>query len=958
MIQPDSIDLEPNHVLDLNAPKGAKWEIESGSLAVFLCELARENARHPLLTLKAGDLVPALPHRTNAKYGIRAVALEPVRLRFFDHEQSSAALSADPERESTRQLEAIQNVTVAIPLFEEAQSDVTTSSRVDEQTLTLEAGQTFRAPRNSPCWVRVENGEALFMGMPDAVVTNAFGAVPAVSRFWLVAKTPLQLRKIAALDVQDFGPDRRSALREYFSHFLESISEQAAEQQEKRFRDREIQINNRLNSSTERIGQIQDPALSAIPADWPALSKACAEIGRYQGITFRPPLAIDETTGEDLLQSIARASNVRARRVVLDGEWFREAATPLLVFEKSGEHAALSPVALIPKQSGGYEKVNPDGSRGALDTAQRARLAEVAYVFYTPLPAGAVTIQSLLQLMWQTSKRGIAAIFLYALAVSFLSLALPEANKQLIENIIPAGDRTQLFHLGAGLFAIVCSIALFAMVQGLATLRLNSQIDHAIQSGLMDRVLRLSTRFFRKFSTGDLALRVMAMQQIQALVGAATIKALLSSLVSVLTLIVLFRYSPTLALAGVALGVVSYAVTIWSCVRMYAVGSALLETRGSNFGLVVELIAGISKLRVAGAERRAFAFWTERYATEKEQSNRQREIQDGMELALGTLGTLSLFVILALGAPLLTAQPQAMSVGEFLAFYFAFGQFLAGVTGICQHAQALVGAMNLWRRAEPVLREEPETNPAATDPGLLRGAIEIDRVSFRYNEKGPRILDKISLSIQPGQFVALVGPSGCGKSTLLRLLLGFEKSESGSLYYDGQDLSGLDLGALRRQIGVVLQNGRISGGTIFENIQAGGILSRDQALEAATLAAFDKDVEQMPMGLHTVLSEGGETLSGGQRQRLLIARALAHKPRIIYMDEATSALDNETQRTVTQSMDRLKATRIVIAHRLSTIRNADYIYVMDRGRIIQHGAFDDLVKCEGLFKRLVQRQMA
>jgi ABC-type bacteriocin/lantibiotic exporter with double-glycine peptidase domain len=269
----------------------------------------------------------------------------------------------------------------------------------------------------------------------------------------------------------------------------------------------------------------------------------------------------------------------------------------------------------------------------------------------------------------------------------------------------------------------------------------------------------------------------------------------------------------------------------------------------------------------------------------------------------------------------------------------------------------ILGIVPLWERAKPILQTKPEYEPHRVNPGQLQSGVVLERVTFRYRDEGLPVLDDITLCAQPGEFVAIVGPSGSGKSTIVRLLLGFETPNSGRVYYDGKDLASLDLVAVRRQLGVVLQSGRIGSGSIFENITAGALVSHEKAWEAARMAGFAEDIEQMPMKMHTVISEGGTNLSGGQKQRLLIARALVNQPKIIVMDEATSSLDNRTQGIVVESLDKLKATRIVIAHRLSTIRHADRIYVVEAGRVVQVGTFEELVQQEGLFAQLVARQM-
>jgi ABC-type bacteriocin/lantibiotic exporter with double-glycine peptidase domain len=264
----------------------------------------------------------------------------------------------------------------------------------------------------------------------------------------------------------------------------------------------------------------------------------------------------------------------------------------------------------------------------------------------------------------------------------------------------------------------------------------------------------------------------------------------------------------------------------------------------------------------------------------------------------------------------------------------------------------------LYERATPIFEALPEVSNTNRQPGDLSGAIEMNHVSFRYHPDSPLVLRDISFALKPGQFVAIVGPSGSGKSSLLRLLLGFERPEAGVIYYDGQDLADLDIQAARRQIGVVLQSARLGSGTIFDNIVGSGPFTLDDAWDAARSAGLEQDIREMPMGMHTVVSEGGGNISGGQRQRLLIARAMVKKPRIFLFDEATSALDNRTQAMVSHSLDAFSATRVVIAHRLSTIVHADRVLVVEKGIVVQSGSYEELSEREGLFRELAKRQLA
>ena len=250
----------------------------------------------------------------------------------------------------------------------------------------------------------------------------------------------------------------------------------------------------------------------------------------------------------------------------------------------------------------------------------------------------------------------------------------------------------------------------------------------------------------------------------------------------------------------------------------------------------------------------------------------------------------------------------------------------------------------------------PETAGGRDDPGTLTGRIELRDVVFRYTEDGPAVLRGLDLTIDPGTMVALVGSSGAGKSTITRLLLGFDSPESGQVLFDGRDLKDLDPTLVRSQMGVVVQNGKITRGSILKNILGGTSTDEDLAWAAAEKAAMAEEIDAMPMKMQTIIDPGN--ISGGQAQRVLLARALVHSPRILILDEATSALDNTSQAIVTKAMNELAGTRIVIAHRLSTIMSADKIIVMDKGRAVESGTFDELMAKDGAFTALVKRQTA
>jgi ATP-binding cassette subfamily C protein len=429
----------------------------------------------------------------------------------------------------------------------------------------------------------------------------------------------------------------------------------------------------------------------------------------------------------------------------------------------------------------------------------------------------------------------------------------------------------------------------------------------------------------------------------------------MSGLISAFSFVLLFYYDWKLALLATGLSLVLVLAIALTSYLQLGHQRVLGAIGGRLSGLVLELINGVSKFRVAGAEARAFAYWAGEFAGQRRVSYRARSVNNALLVFNAAFPVVTSMAVFA--AMMFWLDPKP-SIGSFLGFNSAFTQFITGVLAIGTACATVIQIVPLFERARPILEALPEADENKADPGELSGAIELNNVSFRYLENGPPVLDDISLQIRPGEFVALVGPSGSGKSTLLRLLLAFDAPEAGAILYDGRDLASLDPRGVRRQIGSVLQNGRLMSGNVFENIVGSSTLTMDDAWEAARMAGLDEDIRQMPMEMQTVISEGGGTLSGGQRQRLLIARAIVHRPRIVFFDEATSALDNRTQEIVSKSLEGLAATRVVIAHRLSTIVNADRIYVLQNGRIVESGTYRELMQRRGLFSELARRQIA
>ena len=683
------------------------------------------------------------------------------------------------------------------------------------------------------------------------------------------------------------------------------------------------------------------------------LLAAAGAIGRALGMPIHPPAQSGNL--QNPVEAIARASRIRVRQITLRGQWWQTASTPLLAYTIGD-----CPVALLPA-SGGYEIFDPlDQIRGTIDQRSASAIAPTAYIFYRSFPAQIHPL-TLLQFALGKHWRELILIVLTGIATTLLGMLIPQATAMLIDQVIPSGDRSSLAQIAFGLFAVAVGSLVFQLAQGLAITRLETFADSTTQAAMWDRLLNLKSTFFRQFSIGDLNSRVSGVSQIREQLSGTVLKTLFSGIFSLLNLGLLFYYSGSLAVVAVAVALIYVIVTIVSGVLTVRKFRPLLEQQGQLFGVMVQLIDGVAKLRVAGAEARAFAYWGKQYSQQLHLILSTQAIEDILAVINKVLPALTNAILFGLAVTMLQqsqAQGGSFSTGTFLAFNTAFGALIGGVTGLSSTVIDVLEIVPLWQRAQPILQAIPEADASKIDPGRLTGKLTIDQLSFRFRADSPLILDRVSFRAEPGEFIALVGPSGSGKSTLLRLLLGFESPESGSIDYDDRDLASLDIQAVRRQLGVVLQSGRLMSASIFDNIAGNALMTLDAAWEAAQMAGFAEDIAAMPMGMHTVVSEGGTNLSGGQRQRLLIARALALKPKILLFDEATSALDNRTQAIVSASLDRLQVTRLVIAHRLSTIRNADRIYVLQAGRIIQQGSFIELANQAGLFAQLMARQMA
>ncbi|MDJ0516391.1 MAG: NHLP family bacteriocin export ABC transporter peptidase/permease/ATPase subunit [Trichodesmium sp. MO_231.B1] len=674
------------------------------------------------------------------------------------------------------------------------------------------------------------------------------------------------------------------------------------------------------------------------------------------------------------LQEIVKASRCRMRQVKLRDKWWQKNSGALLGWLELEN----IPVALLPRQNQ-YFLYNPKTQTSIpINKKVAATLSSTAFTFYRPFPFQVKNVWEIFLFAIKSYELDGIKVIVLGIIISLMGMITPQASAILVNNAIPDSDKLLLWQIGLGLLAVTVGKSLFSLLQGIMSIKVSQGMEINLQSGIYDRLFQLNPIFFREFSTGDLLTRIAAISQISNLVNSAVITTIFTGVFSLLNLGLMFVYSRKLALIVLIIGLISFLITLISGIILIRFEREQEKLSGKIQGLTVQLINGIQKLRVAAAEVRAFAVWGKKYQPQIQLNNRIFQINDIISMINEVVSLVTSILIYWFTIQIIIYAQQtgtpSLNIGTFIAFNSAMGVFLSGVTSLSNTITDVIGIVPLWERAKSILDSPIEYNPNLANPGELQGGISVDNVTFSYHQKSKlttetadknlseinvtTVLHNISLEVKPGEFVAIVGPSGSGKSTLFRLLLGFEQPQTGNIFYDGKNLAELDLEAVRQQLGVVLQNGKVMTGSIYENISSGELVSPQTAWEAAQKVGFADDIEEMPMGMHTVISEGGSNLSGGQRQRLLIARALILEPKILLFDEATSALDNKTQAIVTESLEQLNVTRVVIAHRLSTIRNADVIYVMSQGRVVQKGGFDELMEEGGLFRKLVSRQLA
>jgi NHLM bacteriocin system ABC transporter ATP-binding protein len=942
------------------------WFIDRGAVNLFLVEsedgVERAAPRH-LLRRESGWLLPGVASDHGSADGDPTLSLiakgSPGTL--LKRLPASLLSEVDP-RELAEQTDTwLAAVTDTLSRF---------AIRLPRPTELAEPGSTRTL---APCTLSVGRGVAwvsepapgasLFMGIVDPAECSPTGGpraglIPLTRTSWLslfdeatlsakstetLAKEGVLMPALASFHTAAFALERHNRrLATVDDANLERARTMSRRTAEKVARQRLLNIYDR---PVERDAAGEDTALA----------DALQVIGRREGIDFRIPARSGPSESPVGLVDVLDASGVRARRVRFKtaGNWWRGDSNAMLAFRATGGR----PVALLPGRFGRYREVDPVTKRIARVTAERAgTLADEAWVFYRPLPAGVVKPGDLLRIALHGSAADLARLVLAGLPGGLIKLLPAFALGFVAHRVAAGGSAGALYVAALALAGFGLLGALLHLFQSAAMLRFEGRSASRVEAAFWDRLMRLPPRVLHRHPAGDLAMSGMTFQNLRDGLQGVVADSLLSTVFLLPVFGVIFLYDATLGLVALLFSLVSLLITVFLGLRQIAPYGRMIRAARRVAGRLFQIVGGISKLRVESAEGSAYAIWARDYRQQK-RAELELSALEGHSRAFGAA-----LPFLAGGVLLLTVMTlpdRTVPLGDFLVVYTVFIAFQAAVARLGESFGTVAAMLPAFDQMRPLLTAVPETEGEGEPVEYLGGEVLFDRVSFRYDADGPLILDDVTIRARPGEFVALAGESGAGKSTLFRLALGIDRPSAGAVYYDGRDLKHLNLKQVRRQIGAVPQSVRLHPLDLWDNLVShhDGV-ANDDVWTAVRIAEVEKEIKGMPMGLLTMVGTSGAVLSGGESQRVTIARSVIGNPRIMLFDEATNWLDNESQARVMRNLAGLTCTRLVIAHRLSTLEQADRIYVLQAGKVVQSGSFSDLMEVDGVFRELVKRQIA
>ena len=717
----------------------------------------------------------------------------------------------------------------------------------------------------------------------------------------------------------------------------------------------------RLKSTMDR-GAV--PSWRDLPDDrLPPVVRACMQIALHMGCDpASVPTRLPRDATRKPEQVFAHVAGLGIRPVFLDPGWWMSGVGALLAFRAEDQ----APVAIIPQRKGFVAFVHSAGATlGPVEvTAEFAsQLTKTASQFYATLGPNDTTIARFLKFAIKGSGGDYLRALVVTLIATLANLAVPIATGVLVTYILPGNNRLALLFIGLVLLGTTLTSAACSFVVSNLLLRAETRLGARALAGVLDRCLKLPVQKFREFTSGDLADRILSVGDLQSVLSGAGVSSIIAGCFSVVYLAVMMWVNPEAGAIGAGLLLVAVLVAILLSMRRARLAATIMEGQGRLSSMVLQFIGGVETIRGASAEQHATLRWLNRFKAVRHATMRTRRLDLIFDIFASAfpMGCMMMFWVMFLpheAGALVSGHAGAtasIQIAEYLVFNSAFVTALYSVLELGERLGDLASLKSTLGRISPILEATSERMGDREQPGTLTGQVKLNDVRFSYPGHANEVLSGVSISIEAGQCIAVVGPSGSGKSTLLQLILGLRTPDAGVVLFDGKPLERLDLIAVRRQIGAVVQNTRIVPGSIIDNIVGSTLFTFKDAERAVEAAGFADEISQLPMGLNTYVTD--QTLSGGQVQKLMIARALVTRPKIVIFDEATSALDEISQAQVVASLEQLKATRLIVAHRLSTIRRADKIYVMQGGRVVQAGSFKELIGKDGLFKEMARRQM-
>ena len=961
-----------NLVMTLDDPD-VVWYVESGSLDVFAVESRESNqmqlaSRHRhVARLEPGQMAFGIDsdgHNENDLWLIAKGTAGSILRRVYLHQILDRELTSEwSSRVDLWVARLARAVTRDIP------SKPIVGKRLSQpEDLELDAGNLIAA-QSEVIWIRpstespMEGNPATYLDTEAVGGENGIATVPLTSSTWLTAERQVTLHTFTSgqlADTNSLAPAladfNRLILRVELLNRTFLTADAAIEAVE--WDEHQRVFENRVRSGLFGLlksgvsgGMLRNSTAGSTETS-SALTLALEQIGAWEGIPFRVPHMLERVTGGEFsLQDFLQASGIFARQVTLptNSRWWLSDASALLCFLQEDNQ----PVALLPAKLGGYQIVYPDGKHQRLSRTGAQSLNPIAWCFHPRLPDKRPKIGDLIRLSVSKPLPDVSRLLLLGILVGLAMLAPSIVMGIVADQTIPVASTSSLIQWTLLLAGVGVVGALLRAMQGSTLLKLEARAALRLDIAVLHRLFKLPSSFTRRFTSGDLVTRATTFRVLRDRISGVVVQSLLSVIFLLPAFGLLFLYSPRVGWVSLAIGVVVLIVGGVLAMKQLGPQRSKYEASRRVASVIHQFIGAVTKLRTSGAQKTAFAIWARRFQ-EQQQAHLDIGIYDdhlvALSAALPTFVGGSLFWI--------ATQSNFDGAATFLTLYLASMVFYAAVTRLGESFAALVTILPGVEQVKPLLVHE--TDDGATGETVnLRGGISLDNISFRYDEDAPFILNDVSIRAEPGEFVAIVGGSGAGKSTLVRLALGLSQPSSGTVTYDGLDLNRLGFAAIRSQIGVVMQDGNLLEGSVvsailgFSNNQG-----LDDAWQAARLAAIEEDIRGMPMGMHTRIGENGATLSGGQVQRIQLAAALVRNPRVLFLDEATNWLDNRRQTQVIANLEHLNMTRVVIAHRLSTIRRANRIYVLEQGRVIQEGTFEDLNSVAGAFQEMVRRQTA